>query len=58
MSLVLLIVFGIPAVVFVGQVFGAIVGFVVTLMFHAVRGFLRHFVLGGLRKLLAKERTQ
>lgn len=57
MSFMLLIVFGIPAMVFIGQVFGAIVGFLVTLMFHAVRGFLRHFVLGGIRKLAAKERN-
>jgi hypothetical protein len=57
MSLMLLIVFGIPAVVFVGQVVGAVVGFLVTLMFHAVRGFLRHFVLGGIRKLALKERS-
>lgn len=41
MSLVLLIVLMIPLVILVAQIIGGVLGFVVALAFHAVRGVVR-----------------
>lgn len=55
MSLFLLIVLGIPLVALAGQVVGAVAGFVLTLLFHSVRGLFRYVVIGVVRKAFAKK---
>lgn len=57
MSVILLIALGIPLISLAGTIVGAVVGFVISLIFHGVRGFLRHFVAAPLRKMFAKKGT-
>lgn len=54
MTLVLLIVFAIPLFALAGQVIGGVVGFVVALAFHGLRGFGRHIILPVLKKVFQK----
>lgn len=55
MSLVLLVMFAAPLLMFLGQMVGASVGFVTVMLFHCLRGLLRWFLLPWVRGFFQKK---
>lgn len=53
MSLVLLIVFGIPLIALIGQLIGGVAGFVVALAFHGLRALVRYIFQSVRRRISA-----
>lgn len=53
MSLVLLIVFGIPIISLIGQIIGGVAGFACALAFHGLRAFARYIVQSLRRQISA-----
>ena len=53
MSLVLLIVFGIPLITLIGQMIGGVAGFVIALVFHSFRAVVRYIFQSVRRRIFA-----
>lgn len=55
MSLIFLLVFAGPVLVFLGHVVGMAITFPLVLLFHGLRGLVRHFVVPCMRRLFQKK---